>query len=111
MAYKGHPIAPTTWDDPVEHIRRTAEAANSALDGHINAREAITLTASQATTVVTDYRVHPDSVILFEPLTANAATELYGATMWVTSKGKQTFTIGHANNAEVDRDFLYVALG
>ena len=111
MAYRGHPIAPTTWDDPIEHRRRIAEAANSAMDGHINARGTVTLTASTTTTSVTDYRVHEDSVILFEPVTANAATELYGATMRVTSKGKQTYTITHANNAQTDRDFLYVAIG
>jgi hypothetical protein len=46
---------------------------------------------------------------LFMPTTANAAAEL--ATMFVSSRGKQTFTITHANNGQTDRTFKYVVIG
>lgn len=73
----------------------------------------VTLTASVASSVVTDEKCTTGSVILFDPLTANAATELYGATMYVLSanRRKGSFTITHANNSQTDRDFRYIILG
>ncbi len=75
-----------------------------------NFRE-VTLTASVASTVVTDQRCTTGSVILFDPTTANAATELYGATMYVGTRRKGSFTITHANNAQTDRTFRYIVVG
>jgi hypothetical protein len=43
------------------------------------------------------------------PTTANAAAEMDG--MFVSSRGKQTFTITHANNSQSDRTFKYVVIG
>lgn len=85
--------------------------ANGALDGRTNNVNNITLTENVATTVVTDARVGADSVILFMPKTANAAAEVGAGTMYVSSRGKETFTITHANNAQTDRDFEYAIIG
>ena len=73
----------------------------------------VTLTANVASTTVTDPTVTEDSIIVFEPVTANAATELYGATMFVTTANhdRGSFIITHANNAQTDRTFRWIAMG
>lgn len=106
---------PSRWYNKDEFFRKVIDAVNNLIDGKVESNSEITLTANQASTVVTDYRVGKDSVILFMPLTANAATELYGATMYVASANidprSNQFTITHANNAQPDRTFRYVILG
>lgn len=95
---------------PLAHgAREVFEVVNSLRDGKINSTASVTLTANAATTVVTDLRAGPDSVILFMPTTSNAATALAG--LYVSTRGKQTFTLAHANNAQTDRTFAYVVLG
>jgi DNA-binding beta-propeller fold protein YncE len=73
----------------------------------------LTLTAGAASTAVTDIRVSPQSVIVWHPRTANAAAELAAGTMYVTdaNMGNGTFTVTHANNAQVDRTFRFAVLG
>ena len=96
-------------------MRKIAGIINSILDGRLNSTGAVTLTNGAITTVVTDYRVGRDSVILFMPLTANAAAEIGNGTLYVKTTDiaplSNTFTINHANNAQTDRDFRYVILG
>ena len=94
-----------------EDGREIALVVNSILDGKINATGSVTLTASAASTAVTEDRAGDDSVILFMPTTANAASEQAAGGMYVSSRGKQTFTITHANNAQSDRTFEYVVIG
>lgn len=96
-----------------------ARAINSAMRGKINAlyevggSRTFALTANAATSTISDERIHPDCVLLFVPLTANAAAELYGATMYVLTAnyGVGSATITHANNAQADREFRVVILG
>ena len=91
----------------------TADAANLALDGKINSTGTITLSTGSATTVLTNYFLSPSSVVHFDPMTATAATELYGATMYVltANRGTKTWTITHVNSATADRTFAYSILG
>ena len=58
-------------------------------------------------------RLSPQSVVTFDPKTANAATELYGATMYVltANRGNAAWTITHANNANADKTFAYSIIG
>jgi hypothetical protein len=77
--------------------------------GRSNATGTVTLTASATSTVVTPQNCAPGSAVFLFPKTANAAGAL--STTYVSAVGKQTFTIAHANNAQVDRTFFYVALG
>lgn len=93
----------------VHGARDVFEVVNSLRDGKVNSTGSVTLTASSATTTVADLRVGQDSVILFMPTTANAAAAVGG--MYVSARGKQTFTLTHANNAQTDRAFAYVVLG
>lgn len=98
---------PAAGADP----RQTAQAVNLLIDGKFNSTGTVTLTASAASTAVTDYRAGPDSVIVFTPTTANAAAEQGGGTMYLSARAKQGFTITHANNSQTDRTFLYIVIG
>lgn len=102
---------PTTWRDPLEGFRRLAFAINQLINGKSNNIGSVTLTASQATTTVSDRRAGVDSVVTFEPTTANAAAEVGAGGMYVSAHGGGSFTITHANNAQADRTFRYVVTG
>lgn len=91
--------------------RKQNNVLRGVMDGKTNNTGSFTLTENVASTVVTDLRVGADSVILVSPTTANATTEWAAGTMYVSSVGKQTFTVTHANNAQTDRTFSYVAIG
>ena len=82
-------------------------------NGKLNCTGTITLTANAATTVLNRKGLSPQSVVTFDPKTANAATELYGATMYVltANRGNDAWTITHANNANADKTFQYSFIG
>ena len=109
---RGYQNAPLDWPgDQREWIRIVAEVVNNLMDGKDNALGTVTLDPNQATTTLTDLRIGPDSAILFMPTTANAAAELGNGTLYVSSRGKQTATITHANSAQADRTFRYAVRG
>ena len=91
--------------------REISQVVNNILDGKLNSTGSVTLTASAASTAVSEARAGYDSVILFMPTTANAAAEQAAGGFYVSSRGKQTFTITHANNAQTDRTFEYIVIG
>ena len=91
--------------------REVAFVVNNILEGKINSTGSTTLTINVTSTVVADRRVGANSIILFMPTTANASTELASGGMYVSGRGKQTFTITHASNTQNDRTFSYVVLG
>lgn len=103
------PAVPLVWSDESEHRRKIAEGTERALEGKIRSTGTVTLTASSATTTLSDIRIGSQSVILFMPTTANAAAEL--ATMYVSARTDESATITHANNAQTDRTFGYAILG
>ena len=104
------PGVPLQWNGPTEEwIRLIAQAVRNILDGKILATGTVTLTASSATTALTDRRIGPNSVILFMPTTANAATGL--TALYITGRGDGTATLNHANNAQSDRTYAYALLG
>lgn len=114
MSYEG---VPTSMPEPLEWCRRLARLANSLLNGKSNNIGTVTLTASAASTAVmlAEGRLGKDTVILFDPLTANAAADLYGGGMYVAQAdrdvlGKQ-FTITHPNNANADKSFRFTLIG
>ena len=75
--------------------------------------DVVTLDASAPWTVVTDPTVTPDTVLLFDPLTAAAATELYSGSMYVLPVNRflGSFLITHTNSAVTDRTFRWLAAG
>ena len=71
----------------------------------------ITLTANVASTVFNRNGISIQTFISFQPTTANAATELAAGTMWTSAQSENTVTITHANNAQADRSFRFLAIG
>lgn len=95
--------------DASEHRRELAERINDINKGKINVVSSVTLTISVTSTTLNDTRIGPNSFIGLMPTTANAAAAL--STTYVSSRGDQTATITHANNAQADRTFVYAVLG
>jgi len=95
------------------HAQQTASAVRLAMAGKLNATGSITLTANAATTALNDSRLTVDSVVLFDPTTANAAAELAAGTLYVLTANRNNlaWTLTHANAASADRTFRYVILG
>lgn len=113
--YKKAPLDLLTFDEPAvkRMFRQVASVLNGAMSGKMNAIGEVTLTANAATTTITDSRLTRNSLVLFDPMTSNAAAELYGATMYVTDANRRNgeFVITHANNAQSDRTFKYLVIG
>lgn len=99
----------TRHSNEKEHRYLLSKAINEHNDGKTENTGSFTVTANQATTAVADLRAGINSVILFSPTTASAATEL--STMYVSANGKQTFTVSHSSSAVADRTFNYVIVG
>lgn len=82
--------------------------------GRSNAVGTVTLAPSAATTVVVPTQtgmIAPGSKVMLTPTTASAATEMGNGTIYVSSVGKDTFTLTHANSAVADRTFFYAIHG
>ena len=99
------PSVPLTWHSAAEHLRLVASAINDMLNGRGNATGTLTIAASVGTTTLTDPRIGPDTCIALMPTTANAAAGLTAT--YVTARGNGTATVTHANNAQVDRIYIY----
>lgn len=123
MSGVGHKIAPQSGEVPKSltdaasssWIRGIVSVINRMMVGRLNnVIQNISLTANSTTTVVTDARIAVDSAILFQPLTANAATALLStpyAYMLVTSQNNGTLTLTHQNNPQTDRTFNLIIMG
>ena len=106
--------SPVQYDPQNSEIyrRKLNTAFNEILlRGNTSNTGTVTLTASTTTTTVKNSRVGSEQFIAFMPRTQNAATELYGATMYVSSQNNGEFTITHASNTQTDRTFRYAFLG
>jgi hypothetical protein len=76
-----------------------------------NAVGTVTLVANAATTTVMAGNCGAGSVALLSPLTAHAAAQLGNGTIFVSAVTNGSFTLTHANNAQTDRVFGFVAVG
>jgi hypothetical protein len=103
----GFPGLPVAGGD----ARQVAAVVNRVAQGKLNCTGSVTLAAGAAGTVVNDPRATAASVILLMPLTANAAAELGNGTVFVSARGKGSFTLTHANNAQSDRTFDFAVIG
>lgn len=86
---------------------KIVQAVRELIQGRSNAvgNTTVTLRAGFTTTTVSDRLASASSHIDLMPLTANAAAAL-GST-YVSARGQYTFTLTHANNAQVDRTYGY----
>jgi hypothetical protein len=90
--------------------RQISEVVNNIMDGKINSTGVLNLTENSTTTVVSDLRVGPESVIVWTPKSISAAQEI--THMYLSSVGKQTFTLTHRSNASTsDIIFHYAVIG
>lgn len=88
-----------------------AVAIQSLFNGRSNAAGKVTLAAGAASTVVAAPNCAAQCSVFLFPATAHAAAELAAGGCYVSAVGKQQFTVTHANNAQADRTFYWVALG
>lgn len=102
---------PPPPNDP--EARRQYEVLQRIRQGKTENVGELTLTANAATTVLSDVRISPQSVIVWHARTANAAAELGNGTLYIldANMGNGTATVTHANNAQVDRSFRYAVIG
>lgn len=93
--------------------RQIASAVAVLFQGKFNNTGSVTLTAGATTTVLADPRLTVDSVLQFDPLTANAAAELAAGTLYVlaANRNNATATLTHANAVTTDRTFRYTIIG
>lgn len=107
------PVNITSFATLTSYLRGLRGVILTMWNGKLNCTGTITLTANAATTVLNRKGLSPQSVVTFDPKTANAAAELYGATMYVLTANRlnDAWTITHANNANADKTFQYTAIG
>jgi uncharacterized secreted protein with C-terminal beta-propeller domain len=98
---------------PTPEGRRLFEVVAQLRRGKMDIVTELTLTANAATSTLNWKGLSPQSVVVFDPKTANAAAELYGGTLYVltANRGNDVWTVTHANNAQTDRTFQICVLG
>lgn len=109
-ASAGSRLAPGSFlPDEKQHRRNLAAWAHEAHQGHLGNVGTLTLTTGTAATVVTDFRVGPNSVIGLMPTTINAAGAI--ASTYISGRSAEAFTVTHDNTSTADRVFAYSVLG
>lgn len=91
--------------------QKFALAIQGALNGRSNASGSCTLAAGATSTTVNAPNCGQQSAVFLFAKTAHGAAELAAGGCFISSVGRATFTITHANNAQTDREFFFVALG
>jgi len=104
----GAPV-PTFLNDADKHRQNISNWARQVQQGKIPVTGNVTLAANVTTTVVTDPRVGINSFIGLIPTTAKGASAM--PSVWVSSFGKQTFTLTHASTAATTKSFRYCVMG
>ena len=111
-----HLPSPTEFQDLTQvssYLRRMWESLQATRKGKLECVTQVTLTNGATSTVLSDIRISKQSVLIFDPLTANAAAELAAGTLYVTTanRGDGTATLTHANAASTDRTFNVAIIG
>lgn len=94
-------------------LRKMINVIKGIMQGKTNNTDMFTLTASSTTTILTlaEGRIGVDTVILWEPITSNAAGAMTNLYESGRSVANSTITLTHANAATIDRTFRYVLIG
>lgn len=94
-------------------LENHANHINQLLQGKTNNTGSVTLTANAGTTTLIESgnRIGNDTVILFMPTTANAATGITALYVSARDITLNTFTLTHTNNAQTDRIYNYILVG
>lgn len=96
-------------DDEARHRRQLALVVSNVLAGKMNNTGSLTITASAATTTLTDPRIGAYSLIFLMPTSSNAAAAL--PNIYYDTFAKGSCVVHHANNAQADRTFRYAVIG
>lgn len=107
------PATLNSFADVTAYLRRILDSLNSLRRGKIECVTELTLTANAGTTALVDPRLSPQSVVVFDPLTANAAANAAGVNMYVleANRGNGTWTVTHPNQVTTDRTFRVAIIG
>jgi hypothetical protein len=89
--------------------RLVAEVVNNLVEGKSNNGGTVILNTSGTETTVSNERVGFDSVIVFSPRTLNAAGETDH--IYIKTKAKGSFVIGHRNHGHSDVELDYIIVG
>ena len=90
--------------------REISEVVNNLVEGKSNNTGTVTLaTASATTTTLTDERIGYDSVIVFMPTTANAASAM--TNLYVSAKTQGSATLTHSANTSTNKTYSYIVVG
>ena len=103
----------SNFGDVTDYARKLYDAIFRLRQGKTENVGEITLTINSATSTLNRVGLSNQSVVVFDPRTASAASELYGGTMYVltANRGTDTWTITHVNAATADRTFQYAVVG
>jgi hypothetical protein len=90
--------------------REISEVVNNLVEGKSNNTGTVTLAvASATTTTLYDERIGYDSVIVFMPTTANAASAM--TNLYVSAKTQGSATLTHSANTAADKTYGYIVVG
>jgi hypothetical protein len=90
--------------------REISEVVNNLVEGKSNNTGTVTLAvASATTTTLYDERIGYDSVIVFMPTTANAASAM--TNIYVSAKTQGSATLTHSANTSADKTYGYIVVG
>jgi hypothetical protein len=109
-ANRGYDGVPESHRDATEHRRMLARAVGRLTAGKLNCTFEASLRPAQTTTILSDPRLSPTSLVLWMPRSASAsAAERSG--IWVIARGKGEATLTHSADAATDQDFTFLVLG
>lgn len=98
-----------------EWALKVKNTVNNNLTGKLNSVGTFTLAASTVSTEVkfANSMVGPNTVFIYFPLTANAATVAYDGAMFMSSRDVTNSVLGltHTSDANTDKTFAYVLIG
>lgn len=94
-----------------KNLQRVVDSVNELIEGRQNSVGDVTLRANQTTTTVAFPNCSKDCRIFLEPQTANAAAALATTYIRPVDILQRSFTITHANNAQVDKTFSFICIG
>ena len=90
-------------------IYNIVQAIIQLVNGRQNSVGDVTLTPNAGSTVVSFENCSTGCRVFLEPRTAHAAAAL--ATTFISAIGQKSFTITHANDAQIDKTFSFLAIG
>lgn len=103
-----YPFLPFNAQLNVNFLKKIVLVVNNLMNGKSNNAGRVTLTPSATSTAVSNNLVNPNSIIILQPLTEDAAEHFKDT--WPVA-GDKTFTINHNNNASTTREIGYIVIG